>query len=545
MYERLRHTAHHLRLVQQKQQKASDVWADGPGAPIIAKLHDDVWLRTASGSCWLYPAAVQRVRLRLYILLEVPESGLLAKVLTCAVFTGIVVAIVALVLESEPSLSGPEHMPMWAAIEAACTVFFSAEYVSRLLVCDILRTETYWSFFRTGSNLCDLVAIMPFFLEKVLGPNGKVLRVLRAFRLTRLVRIFRLGRYFAGMRVMIDALVSSSQALYVLAFLCLVGMLLFSSIIFYVEKMSCPDALLAHPPEMTDEEFSRYSAECEASIDGFHPGNQTHPSLGLCCDRRGTPLFFPSICATFWWSIVTMTTVGFGDTFPRTDQGRLVAWITMLCGILVIALPVAIVGSRFQDVYEEYETEKIENEIRLCRGSEQREELEREALLCEKIKDAAALRCLVRRTNKRLAQLKREARDGHEPNVGGSDLALAQRLVKKLAEAEALEPLVADRCARLRGLLEKSLSHSAKIRSLEQREQQLHVTVERDFQAVAEILDEAEFRFFKRGGQEAPASPSREPRPPGDDSPRSDPGRVEDTPPAKPAWERTHTSPGP
>merc|ERR1711881_312433 len=77
-------------------------------------------------------------------------------------------------------------------------------------------------------------------------------------------------------------------------------------------------------------------------------------SYGLCCDEFDSPRDFRSIIDTFWWSFVTMTTVGFGDVYPRTWLGKVVGIFSMLSGILIIALPVAIVGRKFQEVYESY-----------------------------------------------------------------------------------------------------------------------------------------------------------------------------------------------
>merc|ERR1719162_2221482 len=153
---------------------------------------------------------------------------------------------------------------------------------------------------------------------------------------------------------MAEALKNSSQALGVLSFFLCIGILLFSSAVFYVERMACPDVddLKALPhtdyPKGNLTDWDRYVGECRSSHDGF----SRHV---LCCDEHGSPLDFPSIVETFWWCAVTMTTVGFGEVYPRTELGRVVATATMLSGILLIALPVAIIGRKFQEVYEEKE----------------------------------------------------------------------------------------------------------------------------------------------------------------------------------------------
>jgi hypothetical protein len=207
-------------------------------------------------------------------------------------------------------------------------------------------------------NVFDLLAIMPFYLWVAMRSlqMAKALGVLRTVRLVRLFRIFKLGRYSVGLQLMAEALKNSAQALWVLSFFLCIGILLFSSAVYYAERMGCPDyedlLQLPHRDEKNGTEWDRYVGDCRLSKDG------KHATYGLCCDEHGSPLDFPSIVAAFWWSSVSMTTVGFGEVYPRTGMGRIVATATMLSGILLIALPVAIIGRKFQEVYDKTEYEK-------------------------------------------------------------------------------------------------------------------------------------------------------------------------------------------
>ena len=58
---------------------------------------------------------------------------------------------------------------------------------------------------------------------------------------------------------------------------------------------------------------------------------------------------FGSIPRCLWWSIITVTTVGYGDTYPITAQGKLVAALTAMCGITVIAIPIGIISAGFTE----------------------------------------------------------------------------------------------------------------------------------------------------------------------------------------------------
>merc|ERR1719161_2634994 len=66
---------------------------------------------------------------------------------------------------------------------------------------------------------------------------------------------------------------------------------------------------------------------------------------------------FESIPKSFYWGVTTMTTVGYGDSLPSTSLGKLLCGISMVCGILVIALPVTMIGNQFVEAYGDIENE--------------------------------------------------------------------------------------------------------------------------------------------------------------------------------------------
>merc|ERR1719409_1470380 len=248
----------------------------------------------------------------------------------------------------------------------------------------------------------DLLAILPAYIEGLRSvffegddSSLQMLRVLRAFRLVRIFRLFRFSKYSLGLRIMLVTVTETSHALFILQTFILVFAVIFASVIFYVEKFQCPDF-----SQHMFKEFMEYQAEC------MIPGRHT-TSDGLCCsywcDERvenaeagwspfnssslclyntswempeqvewtdstwgpivaSHPRLFTSIPECMWWAIVTMTTVGYGDIFPVTGLGKCIGGVAIICGILLIALPVAIVGSKFQEVYMEAEVQQARAE---------------------------------------------------------------------------------------------------------------------------------------------------------------------------------------
>mmetsp|Transcript_51505 Transcript_51505/g.110376 ORF Transcript_51505/g.110376 Transcript_51505/m.110376 type:complete len:484 (+) Transcript_51505:116-1567(+) len=334
-----RHSTRNVRLVGRSATAAAEQEAE-QNHGMSAKSIDEQ-LRVLQG--W----KLQRARVHLF--LEYPESSTYALVWAVFILSMIVISIAQFLMQAEPGKWAAELHPertVGYSLEVICTVIFVWEYVARVAVCDAFG-GTKVAFITKPFTIMDLLAICPFFLDLLLpgGQETAIFKVLRVFRLVRLFRIFRLGRFAWGLRLMTTALANSFHALWVLIFWLGVGIVLFSSAVFFLERLDCPGS------ELGVEFMIDHVARCKKAGATWDPD---HEHL-LCCDMRGSPLEIESITKAMWWSMVTMCTVGFGDALPYTIQGRVVAYMSMICGILLIALPVAIVSSKFQDVYQTME----------------------------------------------------------------------------------------------------------------------------------------------------------------------------------------------
>lgn len=293
---------------------------------------------------------VQSMRIELYLLFEEPRSSTLAQVQSVFILVFILLSILIFVLETVPELKPHVSDATWLGLEVCCIVVFTAEFLARLCVCTVPGASVC-KFLRSPMNIIDLCAILPFYVSVSLHGIKlvQVLGLMRVLRLVRLFRIFKLGRYSAGLQLIMVALRNSTQGAAVLGVFLGIGVVFFSSLIFYVEKMDCPDrAALAMEPAADGSgrtALEHYLEECHSRSRGSR--------YALCCNEHDAPLDFPTIIQSFWWSIVTMTTVGFGDRVPRTTLGKCVGSLTMLCGILLIALPTAVIGRKFREAYVE------------------------------------------------------------------------------------------------------------------------------------------------------------------------------------------------
>jgi hypothetical protein len=229
----------------------------------------------------------------------------------------------------------------------------------------------------------DVVAIMPFYLELMLADVS--IPGLSVFRVVRLVRVFRLFKVSRGsLMVFVHTMSRSAKPLYMLVFFTTIAMIIFSSLIYYIERGTynhdlrmwmrvylhyCPVKVGAgvgpavkHPSNYTLE--SGMSEPCtwvdpttyDSAVVDFPTealfmcpfGHRKHASCITVHEQSP----YDSIPTSFWWCLVTMTTVGYGDVVPTQPLGKVLGGIVMIFGIVVIALPITVIGSNFATIYK-------------------------------------------------------------------------------------------------------------------------------------------------------------------------------------------------
>jgi len=242
----------------------------------------------------------RRVRRRAHEILETaPEEDRLGRIVDIGLLILIIVNLVAVALETMSRFS--HWLPYFNAFEIFSVAIFTIEYGTRFWV-SVERPgaggynplSSRLRYMLTPLALVDLVAILPFYIGVLLGLD------LRALRVFRLVRILKLARYSVAMATLGRVLRNEIRAL-TAALIIMMGMIFIAAtLLYYVERNVQPEA-------------------------------------------------FQSIPHAMWWSISTLTTVGYGDVVPITGLGRILAAIIMLFGLGVYAIPIGIMASGFSD----------------------------------------------------------------------------------------------------------------------------------------------------------------------------------------------------
>lgn len=249
------------------------------------------------------PSIEKGVRLRVA---EMLEGGRTASPINRAIEIGLIllilVNVIAIALESVPSLMATYEQQFYV-LELISVFIFTLEYLARVWSCVELspkaRAEPMMArikYMTTPMVLIDLAAILPFYITFLIGVDLRFLRVMR------LLRIFKLTRYSEAMTTMFEVLREEKSVLVAAAFIMFILVVLASSGIYLLEHDIQPEA-------------------------------------------------FGSIPAAMWWSIITLTTVGFGDVTPITAGGKAFGVVVAIVGVGMVAMPAGILASGFANAF--------------------------------------------------------------------------------------------------------------------------------------------------------------------------------------------------
>jgi voltage-gated potassium channel Kch len=160
-------------------------------------------------------------------------------------------------------------------------------------------------------NLIDLVAILPFYVQQGLKANIAGGQFVRILRLARIFRIFKVGKNSKGIAMLVSTMKQSFGALSIVGFFVTLGIVFFGSIEFFFEG------------GVYSVQFGEVNGTA-TGVPGYYRVTQAGvngPPVGAAYEI--TP--FVDIPASMYWAVVTSTTVGYGDLFPTSVGGRIVA----------------------------------------------------------------------------------------------------------------------------------------------------------------------------------------------------------------------------
>uniref|UniRef100_A0A3Q3F620 A-type voltage-gated potassium channel KCND1 n=1 Tax=Labrus bergylta TaxID=56723 RepID=A0A3Q3F620_9LABR len=240
---------------------------------------------------------------------ENPHTSTLALVFYYVTGFFIAISVMANVVETVPCGTmpnrskemscGDRYALAFFCLDTACVMIFTVEYLMRLVA-----APSRYKFMKSVMSVIDVVAIMPYYIGLVMTDNDQVSGAFVTLRVFRVFRIFKFSRHSAGLRILGYTLKSCASELGFLLFSLTMAIIIFATVMFYAEKGS-------------------------------------------------TASKFTSIPAAFWYTIVTMTTLGYGDMVPKTIVGKVFGSICSLSGVLVIALPVPVIVSNFSRIYHQ------------------------------------------------------------------------------------------------------------------------------------------------------------------------------------------------
>jgi voltage-gated potassium channel len=201
----------------------------------------------------------------------------------------ILLSVILVMLESVTEFDAKYHKTLFF-LEWVITIFFTIEYIARI-VCIRKPSSYIFSFY----GIIDFLSTIPLYLSYIVA-GSQVLLAVRAFRLLRIFRILKLVKFIGEASQLRTALKASRTKIAVFIYVVLILSVIMGTLMYLIES----------------------------------------PEAG-----------FTSIPRSIYWTIVTLTTVGYGDIAPQTTLGQFIATVIMILGYGIIAVPTGIVTVEF------------------------------------------------------------------------------------------------------------------------------------------------------------------------------------------------------
>lgn len=303
----------------------------------------------------------------------------------------------------------PEALPWMQAVDEVCVIIFTSEFLIRMLTAPFTRAKllqgrfllkllfnrdikseeqanleshqspndeeesedveieqgrfvwisNWWSFWRQPPVIVDLFTVLPYWVEVLLGTSADSNFIwLRLFRLLRVSRIFKLlqlvnsdlWQLSDAQHLLYNVMIQAAPAFAITLALLSFALLVFSSLMYIAERGDWyPASVIEHDSIAKDfvnltHVLNLPAVQHEAQLSG-----------GVFLRRlpngylEMTP--FTSIIICWWWTLATVTTVGYGDHIPVSLPGQLVGAVAILYGTILLGLPIGIIGSQFSNEF--------------------------------------------------------------------------------------------------------------------------------------------------------------------------------------------------
>ena len=211
---------------------------------------------------------------------------------------------------------------VWSAVEVVFTIWFSVEFVLRFLC-----TPKIVKFVLSFSTLVDITALSPLYVkiivQSVTDKKASNMVPYPVLRVLRLVRLLKLKRYSVSIRLLFETIIDSREHMSLFVLCIVFNTILLSSFVYFSE------------------------GEGESSE-------------------------FTSIPATFWFTIITLSSVGYGDYVPNSAWGKLVGTFCCIGGTVAMFCFTPVLFTEFRKSWQRYYAEMLE--IKAQRGEDVRED---------------------------------------------------------------------------------------------------------------------------------------------------------------------------